>query len=149
MARSRSNYLSLLILLVAALAFGATHRAMACPLAASGSEHRPCCDGMNQVAMEQPSVQHSVDVHVLCEMALGRLNGYTAAGHCACGQPVSTAQVTPRDDRLAILGPPPLPVWQGPPVAADLTSPPQGPPDTGFGDPPGRHTYLATLRLRI
>lgn len=149
MTWSRSNYFGFLILLAAALALGATHRAVACPQASSGAIHRPCCDGMNQAAMEQPGAQHSVDAHILCEMALGRLNGCTAAGHCACGQPVSAVQVTPRDDRPAILSPPPLPIWPGSPVAAGLTPPPQGPPETGFADPPGRHTYLATLRLRI
>lgn len=149
MARSRSNYFGLLILLVGALTFSATHRAMACPQGAPGSEHPPCCDGMNQAAMGQPAAQHSIDALARCEMVLGRLGSCTTAGHCACGQPPPAVQVTPRDDRPAILGPSPLPVWQGPPIAAGLTPPPQGPPDTGFGDPPGRHTYLATLRLRI
>lgn len=149
MARPRSNYFGLLILLVAGLAFGATHRAMACPQAASGSEHRPCCDSMNQAAMEQPGAQHSADTHVLCEMVLSRLNGCTAAGHCVCGQPVSAVQVTRRDDRPAIIAPPPVLARPEPPVAAGLNQPPRGPPDARFTDPPGRHTYLATRRLRI
>lgn len=149
MTRSRSNFLGLLILLAATLALGATHRAMACPQGASGAEHRPCCDGMTQAAMELPGAQHWVEAHILCDVALGRLNGCPAAGHCVCGQPVSAIQATARYDQPAILAPPPLPVWPGPPVAVGLIPPPQGPPDTSLADPPGRHTYLATLRLRI
>lgn len=149
MTRSRSNFFGFLILLLGILAFGASHRAVACPQAASRSEHLPCCDGMNQSGMEQPGAQHSIDAHVLCEMALGRLSGCTAAGHCACGQLAAAIHTASHDDRVTILPPPPLPAWLGPPVEAGLIPPPQGPPGAGSADQPGRHTYLATLRLRI
>lgn len=149
MAWTRSNYFGLLILLAAALALGAGHRAVACPRAASGSEHRPCCDGMGRVTMEQQGAQRSINACVLCETALGCLNGCTAAGHCACHQPAPAMQATPHDGRQSVLAPLLLPAWTGPPVAAALIPPPQGPPDAGLIDRPGRQTYLATLRLRI
>lgn len=43
---------------------------------------------------------------------------------------------------------PPL-AWPAPPVTAHLRPPPVGPPVPAFTTLPGKHTYLATLRLRI
>ena len=99
--------------------------------------------------MEQPGVQHAVHAHFGSATVLRHFQGCTRSGHCTCGQPVRAIQVTAREIRPAILAPSSLLVWPEPPIAAGRIPPPQGPPDTGFADPPGRHTYLATLRLRI
>src|SRR5487761_132585 len=144
MAQSRSKFLCLLILLAAAAALGAAHRAQACPQGMSGSEHRSCCDGMDPAAMPAPSVQYAPHD---CATTFGRVRGCASTGHCRCGQAVRV-QATAREVRPFVLAPSPLPVWPGPPVAAGRIPPSQGPP-TGFADPAARHTYLATLRLRI
>lgn len=149
MARSRPNFILLLALLAVALALGATHRAVACPHGGSGSEHMPCCDGMDGAAMHEPAVHHSFQAHFESGMPPGQFSGCTTSGHCTCGQLVRAVQVTVREFRPAFLARSPVPVWPGPPVAAGRMPPPQGPPDTGFADPPGRHTYLVSLRLRI
>lgn len=149
MAQSRSNSVYLLILLAAILAFGATHRAQACPQGMADSEHRSCCDGMGQAAMDEPGIQHQVVARFDCPMVRGRFLCCSSAGHCTCAQSVHAAQVTAREVRPAILAPSPLPVWPGSPISEGRIPLPQGPPDTGSADPPGRHAYLATLRLRI
>src|SRR5487761_605227 len=149
MAQPRSNLFCLLVLLAAVVSFGASHRALAGAHAASGPEDRPCCDGRDQAAMDRPTVHHSFHGHFDCAMAHGAFHGCTSAGHCTCSQPVRAVQMTAREIRPALLAPAPLLLSPGPPIAAGRIPPPQGPPDTGFADPPGRHTYLATLRLRI
>jgi hypothetical protein len=148
MAQSRSNFVYLLVLLAAALAFGAAHRAQACPQGMSGSEHLPCCDGMDQPAMDPPGIQHSLSAPFDCATARGRPQGCTSMGHCVCSQPGRVAQVTARETRAAILAPSPVLMWPEQPVAGRVPST-RGPPDEGSADPPGRHAYLATLRLRI
>ena len=149
MAQSRSNSLYLLLVLAAVLAFGATHRAQACPDATSGADRPSCCDGMDQPAMDPPGIQHSLDAGFDCATARGLLENCLSQGHCLCGQSAHVAQVTAREVRPASLAPSAMLVWLGPPITVGLTPPPQGPPDTGPADPPARHTYLATLRLRI
>src|SRR6185312_14674771 len=148
MARSRSNFFYLLVLFAAALAFGLAHRAQACPQGMSASTHPPCCDGMDQ-AMDPPGIRHSLNARFDCGTTRGHTQGCASAGHCVCGQPLRVAQVTAREVRPASLAPSAVLVWPGPPVAAGRAPPPRGPPDTGSAGPPGRHTYLATLRLRI
>src|SRR6185437_11545277 len=135
----------LLVLLAAALALGATHRAQACPQGMSDSSHLSCCDGMDQPAMHQPATPHSLDTGIDSRSRLG----CASAGHCICRQPLRLAQVTAREVRPAILAPSPLLVWPASLIASGRTPPPRGPPFTGSSDSPGRHTYLATLRLRI
>ena len=145
MAQSRSNFLCLLVLLAAVVGLGATHRAQACSQGMSGSEHRSCCDGMDSAAMPAPNVQHALHDGAT---AFGRFRGCAGTGHCNCGQPVHV-QATAREVRPVILTPSLLPVWPGPRIAVGRIPPSQGPPDSGFADLPARHTYLATLRLRI
>src|SRR6185312_6285070 len=146
MAQSRPTFLCLLVLLAGALAFGAAHRAHACPQGMSDSAHLPCCDGMDQPATDPPGIQHSHDARFDC--ATARM-GCASSGHCICGQRVRVAQVSAREVRLASPAPATVLVWPGPPIAAGRISPPRAPPEVGSADPPGRHTYLATLRLRI
>lgn len=147
MARSRHNLIYLAVLLAAVLALGAVHGAAACPYGMSGSA--PCCDGMDQTAMPQTPAQHALHAHVDYAMAPKRLYGCAASGHCTCGQPLRVMQGLPREIRPAVSSLSPILVWPGSPVAAGRIPPPQGPPEAGVPDPPGRHTYLATLRLRI
>ena len=147
MARSRHNLIYLAVLLAAVLALGAVHGAAACPYGMSGSA--PCCDGMDQTAMPQTPAQHALHVHVDYAMAPKRLYGCAASGHCTCGQPLRVMQGLPREIRPAVSSLSPILVWPGSPVAAGRIPPPQGPPEAGVPDPPGRHAYLATLRLRI
>lgn len=144
MVRLRSNFVCLLILLVGAIALTASDRAQACPLGMSGSAHRSCCDGMDR-AVTAPPVVHLLHQ---CPSVLG-FRGRESTGHCCCSQPLHAVQASAREVRPAILDPSALPVWLGPPVAVGRIRPARGPPDTGFADPAARHTYLATLRLRI
>lgn len=138
MARNRSNFVWLLILVAAAMGLTASHRAEACPLRMSDSARPSCCDTM----AEAPAAAHSLQ---LCAAMLG-FRGCAGAGHCCCGQPLPAVQAMARDVRLATLTPAAL-AWPG--VVMGRTLPAQGPPDTGFADPGGRETYLATLRLRF
>src|SRR5579863_9686616 len=148
MARSRSNFLYLLVLFAAALAFGAAHRAQACPQGMSASTHLPCCDGMGQ-AMDPPGIQHPLNARFDCATARDHPQSCASTGHWVCGQPSRIAQVTAREVRFGSLAPSAVLVWPGPRISAGGIPRPRGPPETGSAGPPGRHTYLATLRLRI
>src|SRR6185437_2577109 len=139
MARSRSNFLYLLALFAAALAFGAAHRAQACPQGMSAAKHLPCCDGM-----DPPGMQHSLNARFDCATTRDHLQDCASAGHCVCGQPLRVVQVTAREVRLAGPAPSAVLVWPALPITAGGIPRPRGPPDTGSAGPPGRHTYLAT-----
>lgn len=147
MARSRFNFICLLVLLVAVLGLGAMHRAVACPYGMSGAA--PCCDGMDRAAMQQPPVQHALHASIDCAMAPGHPRGCAAAGHCTCGQPLQVMHGSPREIRPAVPSLSPILAWPGPSVAAGRIPPPQGPREVSVPDLPARHTYLATLRLRL
>lgn len=148
MARSRFNIICLAVLLAVALALGVAHRAIACPH--GDSDAASCCDGMDQAAIGEPGVQHAPQTQLDAAMAPGCLHtSCLAAGHCSCGQPVSVVLVTARADRSTALPSSAVPVWPGSLLAAGRIPPARGPPDTGVPVPAGRHTYLATLRLRI
>ena len=149
MAQSRPTFVCLLVLLAGALAFGAAHRAHACPQGMSDSAHLPCCDGMDQPAMDPPGIQHLHDARFDCATARSHPRDCAGSGHCICGQPVRVAQVSAGEVRLASPAPATVLLWPGQSIAAARIPPPQSPPEAGSADPPGRHTYLATLRLRI
>ena len=144
MARTRPNVVWLLILLAAAMGLGASHRAQACPMGMSGSAHPSCCEGMDRAATT-PRPAQSLQSRVT---ALA-FRDCASTGHCCCSQPLSAVQAMAREVRPASLAPAALSIWPGPAVASGRALPAQGPPDTDFADPGGRHTYLATLRLRF
>src|SRR6185312_7169020 len=146
MAKSRSNFVYVLTLFAAALAFGVAHRAHACPEGMSDSAHLPCCDGMDRPPMDSPGIQHSVARYFDCAMARSCPQSCTSSGHCVCGQPWRVAQVIAREVHPASHLPLAVLAWPEPPVSEDRIPPPQGPPDEGAADPPCRHTYLATRR---
>lgn len=112
--------------------------AVACTPASAGV---PCCpmSGQNSSSTEGNSA-----------CATGCLYDCAATPQVAYGQAAQTTHAvaleTNSDQGVHLLAP----VWPESPVAAHLRPPPQGPPPiillTALV---GRHTYLATLRLRI
>lgn len=125
-------------LLLAATLLMHTPFAVACTPASAGM---PCCpmSGQNSTRAEGSSA-----------CATGCPFDCAATPQVAYGQAAqpthAVALETNSDQGVHLLAP----VWPESPVAAHLRPPPQGPPPvTLLAALVGRHTYLATLRLRI
>lgn len=123
--------------LLVVLSLGHAQFTLACAPAITGM---PCCPA---------SGPQSLGVQSDCTGAATCLLHCAASLHCACDRSVQTATVSAREIPSSQGVPLLAPVWPEPPVLAHQKPPPQGPPSTMLAVPTGRHTYLATLRLRI
>lgn len=119
-------------LLLATLAIGHAQIASACLTAATFCD--PCC---------QMTSGHSP-----CAKDCPNSTDCVTGAQCTCAQPAHIAEVSALDSRDHAPQAPPL-VWVASLVTNHLIPPPQGLPPAPLIAPLGRHTYLATLRLRI
>jgi hypothetical protein len=125
--------------LLMAVVLGHAQLASACARKAAASQRMPCCP---------TSGQQLAELGGGCAGAAACLSDCAAVIHCACDQPEQTARASAPErsgDGIHLLAP----VSPEPPVAAHQKPPPQGPPVIPLAALTGRHTYLATLRLRI
>lgn len=134
----------LLVLLIAAVIIGPIGIASACAQSSAAPQGEPCCPMQGQHAPEAPNHCPSTTAHS-SQQAIG-----CALLQCGCSQstPLVHARAIERRSKPAVI----LlsTVFSAPPVAAYLIPPPSGPPPmASLGLSLGRHTYLATLRLRI
>lgn len=123
--------------LLVAVSLGHAPFALACT---PGSHGGPCCP---------VSGQHSSGTQGGCAGAAICLSDCAATIHCACDQLAPAGRVSAREIPSSQGVPLLAPAWPEPPVLAHQKAPPQGPPGAMLAVPTGRHTYLATLRLRI
>jgi len=123
-----------------AVVLGHAQLALACAQKVAASQRMPCCPTSGQ---QLPQLGGG------CAGAAACLSDCAAAIQCAYDQPEQTARASAPETRsghgIHFLAP----VWPEPPVAAHQKPPPQGPPVVPLAALTGRHTYLATLRLRI
>jgi hypothetical protein len=145
MQRLRFPMRFLMALLLAVTAVSNAGFASACAQTPANSGGGPCCPMQGHPSPDEPKG---------CAGVIGRSADCAAVDcaliHCGCFQAASVVQATPfLKTRGGPTAPPLVLVWSIPPVRAHLIPPPSGPPSDFSGLPAGRHTYLATLRLRI
>lgn len=129
-------------LLLAIAAMGHAQLVLACTSTSSGSQRGPCCPP----EIQQPAGADNTG----CEKAASeRTSDCAAVFDLVPAQPAVADHLGAPDagDSLDIQLPPLA--WPAPPVTAHLKPPPIGPPVSAAATLPGKHTYLATLRLRI
>lgn len=126
--------------LLVALVLGHAQFALACTRTSWASKGMPCCpmSGQNSTGAEGSCAGATVCVF---DCAATLQAAYDQAGQTAR----AVAPEIHNGQGVHLLAP----VWPEPPVAAHQKPPPQGPPITLLAALTGRHTYLATLRLRI
>jgi hypothetical protein len=129
-------------LLLAVAAMGHAQLVLACASTASGAQRGPCCPP----EIQQPAGADNSG----CEKAASeRTSDCAAVFDLVPAQPTVADHLSAQDagDSLDVQLAPLA--WPTPPVTAHLRPPPLGPPVSAAATLPGKHTYLATLRLRI
>jgi hypothetical protein len=126
--------------LLVAVVVGHAPLAAACVQKSAPPQGMPCCPMAGQ---QSPDLQGGCAGAAVC------LSDCATSLHGACDQPGQTARASAREipggEGVYLLAP----IWPAPPVAEHQKPPPQGPPFILLAALTGRHTYLATLRLRI
>ena len=129
-------------LLLAVVAVSHAQLVLACASTSSGSQRGPCCPpeiqppaGADNTGCEKAISERASD----CDDVLDLVPAQPAVADHLCAHDAG--------DSLDVELLPP--VWPTPPVTAHLRPPPLGPPVPVASTLPGKHTYLATLRLRI